>query len=443
MSEETAAAVLVVDRSPEVAREVLAYLTDRGYAVEWVDDGEKAFNRLDTRRFDVLVTELNVRRVDGMKLMAVAKDRNPDVCVVFIAERPDIELATEAMRRGAYDFQIKPLNLGKLEAVVQRGLEYQRLVLRQYELRRRLDEQYGLGSLVGNSRQMVRLYTRVRETAPTHDPVLIVGEPGAGKDLIAQALHNNSLRRDEAFVKLRCQGSAPAPLDRALFGGAEAGPGRIELADKGTLYLDGVSGLAHEQQRAVAVLIERGRTRRIGSPRAIGVDVRVVASSETPLAGAGLAPELAALLENTVIEVPPLRDRVEDIPLLVEHFLRETAREEGLPVTGTTRHALDLLMRYEWPGNVRELQNVVRGLLLVVRGDRPIEAYDIPHYIRRAARPATPEIRLPLGASMADAEKLLIEETLKWAGYNKETCAKTLGIGLRTLYRKIKQYEIR
>ncbi|MBI4557378.1 MAG: sigma-54-dependent Fis family transcriptional regulator, partial [Candidatus Hydrogenedentes bacterium] len=204
MSENPVASVLLVDRSPTLAREIIAFLEARGFAVEWVDDGEKAYNLLDSRPFDVLVTDLNIHRINGMRLMAVAKDRNPEVCVIFIAEVLDIELATEAMRQGAYDFQTKPLNLGKLEAVIQRGVGHQRLVLEQHELRRRLDEQYGLGKVIGKTPLMVKLYNAIRQIAPTKATVLIQGENGTGKDLIAQSIHNNSPRRDAPFVTLNC-----------------------------------------------------------------------------------------------------------------------------------------------------------------------------------------------------------------------------------------------
>jgi len=450
MASDFVATVLLAESDAEVARAVLSYLADRRYSVEWVDDGEKAYNLLDSRLFDVLVSELNRPRVQGMRLMKLAKDRNPEVCIVFVIEKPDIELATEAMRAGAYDFQIKPVNLGKLEAVIQRGLEHQRLVYRQHELRRRLDEYYGLGSLVGNSRQMVKVYNAVRQAAPVATPVLIQGETGTGKDLIAQAIHNNSPRRDEPFVKVQCGGSSEQAVDAALFGyasGAGIPPtgqtGRIELADHGTLYLDEIGELNDRQQEKIAELVKRRKTTRLRSNKPVVVDVRVVGSVNSPLDWNAVNPGLAELLKATVIEVPALRDRREDIPLLVEHFVRITSEANNLPVAGLTRHAMDLLMRYDWPENVRELKNIVQGIVLAVRGVRRIDVNDVPDHIRRSASYGAEEIRLPVGVSMQEAEKAIIEETMKACGHNKEACAKTLGIGLRTLYRKLKQYDIR
>lgn len=449
MPREISVAVLLVDPDPEIGRDILAFLSRRHYEVEWVDNGEKAFNRLDSHHFDVLVTELSARRVDGLRLMAVAKERNPDICVVFITQHAEIERATEAMRQGAYDFQLKPVNLGKLDAVIQRGIAFQRLVLQQHELRRRLDEHYGLGSLVGNSRQMVRVYDVVRQAARMNTPVLIQGESGTGKDLIAQAIHNNSPRRDEPFAKVQCGGSPESQVDADLFGyvagayrGATAAePGRIELADKGTLYLDEVGELNSAQQAALLDVIARKQVRRIGGFKASSVDVRVLASTSRPLASGEFLEDLYALLRAVVVEVPALRDRPEDIPLLVEYFVRVASRANGQEPPGITRNALDLLMRYDWPGNVRELKNIAEGMLLTARSGRQLDVTDIPEHIRTGARAREDEIRIALGTPMSHVERTVIEENLKACGFNKERCAKRLGIGLRTLYRKLKEYE--
>jgi len=446
-----AAAVLLVDRDAETGREIMAYLADRGYSVEWVDDGEKAFNRLDTHHFDVLITGLHVRRGDGMRLMSVAKERNPEVCVVIIADHSDIELATEAMRQGAYDFQIRPVNLQKLDAVIQRGIAHQSLVLEKHELRRRLDEQYGFANLVGNSRQMVKVYNAVRKAAPASMPVLIRGESGVGKDLIALAIHNNSPRCDEPFVKLECSGMPRGRLEVELFGsslegsaeGSEMRRGRIEIADRGTLFIDDVAELDERQQKGILRVIKQGKIQRPGDSRAMRVDTRIIAAASRPVDRNKMIEGLYDLLQAATIDVPPLRERREDIPLLVHHFMRDASRVSGAPVTGISQNGLDLLMRYDWPGNVWELKNIVDGMVVMASGNRPLDVKDIPEHIRQATGPRAKEIRIPVGATMNDVERAAIEETLRACGYKKETCAKTLEIGLRTLYRKLKEYDIR
>jgi DNA-binding NtrC family response regulator len=448
------AAVLLVDRDPSITNEIVPFLSDRNFHVETVDDGEKAYNRLDARPFDVLITELNAHRINGMRLMAVAKERNPEICVVLITEEPDVEPATEAMRQGAADFQTKPLNLGKLEAVIARGLGQQRLILEQHELRRRLDERYGLGSLVGKSRQMVRVYDAVRQIAPSRGTVLIQGETGTGKDLVAQAIHNNSPRRDAKFVKLNCASIPEALVESELFGhvaGAFTGAthsreGRFELADRGTLFLDEVGELTPALQAKLLRVLESQQFERLGDSKTISVDVRMIAATNRPLeklvADGSFRDDLYYRLNVVNIEMPTLRNRREDIPLLVNHFLGLACESNGKTIDGITRSAVDVLMRYDWPGNVRELRNIIEGMVIMARHGKLLDVSDVPEHLRRSTVPEVSEIRIPTGVRMSEVERIVIEETMKVSGYNKESCAKTLGIGLRTLYRKLKEYDI-
>ena len=454
MDEKITASILLVDPDPEPSRRIVAHLTECGHEVEWVDDGEKAFNRLDSRVFDVVITDLHAHRIDGMRLMAVAKDRNPEVCVVLITEQPDVERATEAMRQGAYDFQTKPVNLGKLEAVIERGVGRQRLVLEQYELRRRLDEQYGLGNLIGRSRQMVNVYAAVRQIAPAKATVLVQGETGTGKDLIAQAIHNSSPRRDAPFVKLNCASIPEALVESELFGhvaGAFTGAtharqGRFELADTGTLFLDEVGELTPALQSKLLRVLENQQFERLGDSRTLTVDVRLIAATNRPLErmveAGSFRNDLYYRLRVVTIDVPALRERREDIPLLADHFLREACTANRRAVDGITRNAISLLMRYHWPGNVRELRNIIEGMVVMGRDGRPLDTGDVPEHLRRSTAPEVSEIRIPTRSSMAEVERIVIEETMKACDFNKRACAKTLGIGLRTLYRKLKEYDL-
>lgn len=454
MQRHRGADILLVDPDPQLGRDVLSFFQGRGCAVEWADTGEKGFNRLDADLYDVLVAELNPRRVDGMRLMAVARERNPEICVVFVVERPDVALATEAMRQGAYDFQTKPVDLDKLEVVIKHGLERQHLVLAQHELRRRLDERYGLTGLVGKSRQMVRVYNLVRQAAPMARTVLIQGEPGTGKDLIAQAIHNNGPRRDASFVRFECAGMPERLQEIELLGHSSEAPARprswqgcVELADGGTLFLDEVWALPSSLQARLLRLTQDGGYDRPGDGRRLTSDVHIIAASTRPLAAlvasGSFDAALYEALRTAVIDVPSLRERPEDIPLLLDHAAREAHHRIGKIFHGITPHAVELLARYRWPGNVRELLNVVEGMTAMAQGARVLDVGDVPVNIRRDSASEAGEIRIPSGATMEEIERIVIEQTLKACEYNKESCAKTLGIGLRTLYRKLKQYDIR
>jgi DNA-binding NtrC family response regulator len=437
------ASILLVTPESGMGREVGAFLDACGHDVEWVDTQEKAFNRLDTRSFDALVCQLYSRRgaVDGLRLMRVAMERNSDVCVILIAEPSEVETATEAMRSGASDFQTRPLNLAKLDAVVQREIGRQRLLLEQYTLRRRLDEHYGLDKLIGRSRRILQVYNQARMLATTDRPVLIHGEPGTGKDVLAQAIHNNSPRRNEAFVKVDCEATPRDAHEVELFGVRER-RSRVDLADRGTLYLDRVEFLPLPLQERIAELASDGRFARAGDGVHTKSDVRLILSlgmaSEKALEQGVFSSNLQVLFGDSVIETPSLRSRSEDIPFLAEHFLQQGALARGRSVPAFTARAMDTLERYDWPGNIRELAYTVDTMLASCREGGVLDVYDVPAHI--CVAPLGGEIKIPRGTSADDAERILITETMRDCGYQKERCAAVLGIGLRTLYRKLTQY---
>lgn len=453
MAQHARAEVLIVERQQAVGRSVAAYLREHGYTAVWVGDGEKAAEHLERHVTDVLVTELRAARVDGLRLMALAKDRNPHVCVVLVAEEGDIEQATQGVCAGAHDFQTKPLNLAKLEGVIQHGLEYQRVALAQVELHRRLDERFGLASIAGSSRQAIRLYNAIREIGPLPCTVLIQGEPGSGKRLVAQALHHNSARRDEPFVTFDCEGLPEVVVRAELFGyavgramgGSPLRQGRFELADGGTLYVDGVDTLSPMLQDRLAEQLESSEVVRPDSGKRVRVDVRFIAASSRRLSGlvaeGAFRAGLYDVLRPVSIDVPPLRERSADIPLLCERFLREAADRQGKEAPALSPEVLDVFKRYPWPGNARELENVLHGMVLGQRSPGALGPRDIPEPVRSAAQPDGGELGARVGMTMSEIERRAIEETLRVCGGDKPACARMLGIGLRTLYRKLKQYE--
>lgn len=439
--------LLAVDGDPVVQHALQTHFEALGFAVVCVDAGEKAFNALDRQPYEVVITELRTPLVDGGRVMALALDRNPHACVVVTTARPDIEAATAAMRRGAHDFQVKPLNLEKLAVVVERGLMIQALVRERTSLRRRLDERFGLQGFVGQSRQMAAVYAAVRQAAPGEDPVFIHGEPGSGKDFIAQAIHNGSPRRDGPFVKFRCGGVSPAVAARELFGGGRGRPvaGRFELADGGTLYLDGLESLPMKVQRRVLRYLREGQIERGERGAVLRPSVRLVASApsraDVLAEDKVLDPQLARAFGAVSIEAPPLRARLEDLPPTAAHFLAEHALQSGTVRREAGPDALEALRSYPWPGNLRELRNVLGAAADAGDATRPLGAADVPGYLRAREEVSGEVMQIRVGTPMHGVERVAIERTLRHCGGDKEKCAKTLGIGLRTLYRKLKQYE--
>jgi DNA-binding NtrC family response regulator len=440
---------LVVDRESDATKALVAWLRDQGLEVIWSRDGEGGYNALDSTRVDCLVTELRVQRIDGMALLRRARERNPAVCAVLIAEGADMDKAVEAMRQGAADFQVKPLNHEKLLAVLRQGLERQALVARVAEMEAQLDERFGLERLSGHSRAIVGVMEQVRQVASTRATVLIEGETGTGKGLVAQALHQNSRRRGERFVWVNCGALAEGVIESELFGherGAFTGAsalrrGRFELADGGTLFLDEIGELPPNVQVKLLRVLQDRSFERVGGSETLKVDVRLIAATNRDLAAEVAAgrfrEDLYYRLSVVRVQMPPLRARTEDIPLLVEGFIREFDREHDRRVTGVTRGVLDRLMRCPWPGNVRELRNTIEGLVVFAEGRRALDLSDLPDALREVDS-AGEKLELRVGMTVEEAERQLIAATLRHCGNDKPRAAAMLGIGLRTLYRKLK-----
>ena len=449
---------LVVAKDSDDITELLAALDSWGFKTVRAKDGEAGYNVLDgPGMIHALIAELNAHRIDGLRLLSVAKQRNPEICVIMIASEADIELATEAMRQGAYDFQTKPLNLKKIKAVLDRGLSLQRLAIEVTDLHRRLDQRYGFHNLIGNSRGMMAVYNMIRQIAPTRATVLIMGETGTGKGVAAQTIHQNSSRRDAPFVTLNCASLAEGVIESELFGherGAFTGAvqthkGRFEIADGGTLFLDEVSEMSLATQAKLLRVVEDREFERVGGTRLLKVDVRLIAATnrnlEQHIKEGKFREDLFHRLKVVTIKLPPLRERKQDIPRLVEAFLCEFNLEHEKSITGISRGAMDLLMQYHWPGNVRELKNTLEGMVVLSASGRMLDVSDLPEHILRQVDTEGPagDIYLRVGMTMEEIEKIAIEHTLRSVGYDKQKAAEMLGIGLRTLYRKQKRYRLR
>jgi DNA-binding NtrC family response regulator len=440
--------VLLVGREGDATNALVAFLRDQGLGVVWSRDGEGGHTALDATRVDCLVAELRAPRIDGLDLLRRARERNPEVCAVLVTEGAAPGKAVEAMRGGAVDLQAKPLDHEKLLAVLRRGLERQAMVARVIEMEAQLDERFGLDRLTGHSRAIVGVMEQVRHVASTRATVLIEGEPGTGKRLMAQAIHQNSPRRSERFVWVHCGALAEGVIESELFGhgrGTHAGAsavrqGRFELADGGTLFLGEIGVLSPTVQIKLLRVLQDRSFERVGGGESLKADVRLIASTSRDLAAEVKAgrfrDDLYYRLSVVRVQMPPLRARSEDIPLLVGGFIRELDREHGRRVTGITRGVLDRLMRHPWPGNVRELRNTVEGMVMFAEGRRALDLSDLPDTLREGDG-AGEKLELRVGMTVDEAERRLIGATLRHCGNDKPRAAAMLDIGLRTLYRKL------
>jgi transcriptional regulator with PAS, ATPase and Fis domain len=335
---------------------------------------------------------------------------------------------------------------------VRRAVSHQQLVSRVSDLTERLDERLKVPNLTGSSRAMQELCSKIVQIAPTRATVLIYGETGTGKELIAQAIHQLSPRRGERFVKLHCAELSANIIESELFGherGAFTGAdqqrkGRFELADQGTLFIDEISEIPPAVQTKLLRVLQDRQFERVGGNETVHVDVRVIAATNRRLdllaARDEFREDLYYRLRVIQLDVPPLRERKEDIPLLVETFVREFNREHGRKVTGITRGVADRFMEYDWPGNVRELRNTIEEMVVYAKGKGALEITDLPIPLRQHRPAAGEDLNVTVGMSMQEMERRAIEATLRSTGYDKQKTAKMLGIGLRTLYRKQKEY---
>jgi DNA-binding NtrC family response regulator len=445
-------AVLVVGHDRADTRAMAEQLGRHGFEVLTATDNEAADNVLERRAVLGLVSELRAARIDGLGLLRRGLERNPGLCGVLLANPDAVESAVAAMREGACEVLVPPVHLDWLVAVLRRGAEHQALMARVAEMEGQLDERLGLERLTGSSRAIRRVMEQVRTVAPTRAAVLLEGEPGTGKRLVAYLIHRNSPRRDERFVWADCAAPAAGLVEgdlvgweRGATGAGVVRPGRIELADGGTLFLHEVGAAPAGVQMRLLRAIQERRFERIGGTTTLRADVRVIASTsrnlEAEVRAGRFREDLFERLSVVCVEVPALRERIEDIATLVDAFIKEFNREHGRKVTGVSAGALEALVRHPWPGNVSELRGAVEGMVVAVAERRPIELSDLPAALRpRLGRRAALQIRV--GMTVAEAERQLIEATLRHTHGDKPRAASMLGIGLRTLYRKLADYGI-
>ena len=473
MADSTKHLLLVEDETP--LREAIAeQLADRGYQVEQADSGEAALARLADFAFDIIITDLRLPGIDGSAVVEAAVGRYPEIIAIVVTGYGTVKDAVEAIKRGACDFVSKPFQIDTLLHVLDSALEQRRLKSENAYLRAQLEERYRFEGIVGKSRPMAKLFQLLETVAPTNSTILVTGETGTGKEVVARAIHHNSPRRMNRFVALNCSAIPETLLEAELFGhvrGAFTGAvgnrqGRLEQAHKGTLFLDEVGTMSAGLQMKLLRVLQEREFERIGDSNTTKVDVRVIAATNSDLhrmvADGQFREDLFYRLNVIPVQLPPLRERKEDIPLLAQHFLQKfhtdaaqllKAAGDGArpavarPPTTISQEAMRRLMAFQWPGNVRQLENAIERALAFSAGRSQIELGDLPSEIQQAQEPSLssavtlPEDGIDLDGLVASIERELIQRSLERTGGNKGQAARLLNLKRTTLVEKIKRLE--
>jgi two-component system, NtrC family, response regulator HydG len=449
--------VLIVDNEAAHAQAVAESLMRVGYDCAVATSGPQGLKLIDQDAFDIVITDLVMNDVDGLQILAHAKDKLPDAQVILVTGHGTVPSAVTAMQQGAFNYLLKPLDLSQLRAVTDRASDSLRLRRQNAELNRRLDEKFGFEGVIGNSRQMHEVIDRLKRIAPTDASVLIQGATGTGKELVAQAIHQNSPRKNKPFVALNCAALSENILESELFGHVRGAftdastdrVGKFEYAHGGTLFLDEVGDMPMATQIKLLRVLENNEITRVGSNDAISVNVRILSATnrnlEDSIAAGSFRSDLYHRLKVVTIDLPCLTERSQDIPLLIEHFLKQFVKRHHKNISSMSAAARRRLMAFDWPGNVRQLRNVIESMV-VVDYDGVLDVDDLPSELAEpidaGEEPRGGNLASLVGKPLSEIERLFIAETLEQTGGNREAAAELLGIGQRTLYRKIKEFQL-
>lgn len=441
--------ILVIDDEKNIREGLQMALEDDGYEVITAEDGTVGLQKALTEVVDLVITDLRMPGVGGQELLRRVTSETPGVPVIVLTGHGTVETAVEAMRMGAYDFLTKPLDLDRLSLLVKRALQNRELVLQHRELMEQLQSDKVFEHIIGKSPAMEHLFEMIKKVAPTRASVLITGESGVGKELIASAIHNLSPRKDRSYIKVHCAALAESLLESELFGhekGAYTGAtslkrGRFELADEGTIFLDEIGEINQNIQIKILRVLQEKQFERVGGEKSITVDTRLITATnrdlEKEVAAGTFRSDLYYRLNVVHLHVPPLRERKEDLPLMIDAFLKEFTEENGKAITAIEPKARAALYAYDWPGNIRQLRNCLESAV-VMSSDNTIRLSDLPEPIRDAEQTAA--IHIQIGTPLAEAEQHIIMETLAAYKGNKSKTADILGIGRKTLHRKLDEY---
>jgi two-component system response regulator HydG len=444
--------ILVVDDEESHRIMLRAVLKEEGYRVAEAADGTDAVKAVETEAFDLILMDIRMTNMDGIEALTEIRKISPLVPVLIMTAYASVKTAVEALKAGAFDYVTKPVDIEELKILIEKGLENYHLRTENLALKERIGDRFDFSRIIGRSAKMIALLDTLAMVAPSDATVLIMGESGTGKEVIANAIHHNSPRAGQPFIKVSCAALPETLLESELFGhekGAFTGAvsrreGRFQLAHQGTIFLDEVGEMSPALQTKLLRVLQEKEFEPLGSARTIKVDIRVLAATNKDLTKevkeGRFREDLYYRLNVVPITMPPLRDRKEDIPPLADHFLVIYREKNRKPLKGISGKALDLLVRYDWPGNIRELENCIERAVIMAK-EEMITPIDFPPQIQRLSGDGDKEgFSIPYGMSLAEMEKELIVKTLAETGGNRTRAAEVLGINRRTLQNKLKEY---
>ena len=451
--------ILIVDDEEKIRKVLSRMLEDENYGVKSVENGQKAIAILNSYKPDVIIMDQNMPGLNGIDALETIKEKNPNLTVIIITAHGEVSLAVDAIKKGAYDYLEKPFDNDKLLLLIKRAMDHQRLTVEISDLKRKLTEQKSFESIIGTNEKMKKVIEQAKCVADTDTTVLIQGESGVGKEIIANAIHQTSRRKDGPFITVNCGAIPFSLIESELFGhekGAftdakETKPGKFEQADGGTLFLDELGELPLDAQVKLLRVLEDKKITKVGGIKPIPVNVRILSATnnnlEERVQKGSFRLDLYYRLNIFPIQIPPLRDRKDDIPLFIEYFINVFNCELGLHIKNMSKEAVDRLLNYNWPGNIRDLQNAIQSAMIlcregtITREHLPmrIKGYPVIDGTKQVFNSGLDESLKSINSKL---EKELIIEALNKCNYNRTETANLLKISRKTLFNKMKQYNL-